>query len=65
MAKAKARTIFDKIAIPVFTPWSKGNNVDWQPVNGVGLGVGRGEDRIVWELGKLGRLAHTVGGSEQ
>lgn len=65
MAKAKARTIFDKIAIPVFTPWSKGNNVDWQPANGVGLGVGRGEDRIVWELGKLGRLAHTVGGSEQ
>ncbi len=60
----KARTIFDKVDVGTWVPWSKDNRVPWQPADGVGLGVGRGEERVVFELAKLGRLAHTVGGSE-
>lgn len=60
-----AKTIFDRIDVSGFTPWSIDNDVAWQPEGGVGLGVGRGEDRIVWEFKKLGRAANTVGGSEQ
>lgn len=60
-----AKTIFDRIDVPGFTPWSKDNDTAWQPEGGVGLGVGRGEDKIVWEFKKLGRSASTAGGSEQ
>lgn len=61
--KRTKKSTKEKLHIPGWRPWTRFNRVPWQPSEGVGLGIGRGEEKVVWEFKKMGRQAKVVGGS--